>query len=284
MRSLVGSSGVTTWGRSRGDGSRTASGTAIPGGPRVMVPARQVLGVGTAGDLVDVIREVARRRDLIHGLGELASRAAQVPGVRIAAVLVTDEFGVPQVVGLSDHALTPTSLVARLRTEATVSAACSGDVPAVDLDPASGSWAPEVLAGLAEVSCIGVAVVPPVTPSTVAGTLLAILDAEWLDGGVTALAVFADLIAVVVQQAGSHPDEVARVRTLRRALDDRNTIEQAKGMLAERFAVPPDVAWVRLRSRADALGVSIAEVAAAVVNRSEESGSTRSLGDSVDQP
>jgi hypothetical protein len=235
----------------------------------VRIPARDLIGGELAGDLVDVIRGIGSDGDLLRGLDELAMRAARVQGVRVAAILVIDELGVPQVVGLSDHALVPTSLISRLRTAPTVSSACSSNEPFVDLAPTEGRWSMRMLGDLDSLGTIGVAVLPPATPTPLGAAVLAVLDADPLERGMLSLAVFADLVAVVIRQAEPQPDDVTRLRTFRRALDGRNTVEQAKGMLAERFGIPPEIAWRRLRDRAEALGASIVEMATDVVDRAE---------------
>lgn len=227
--------------------------------------AHRVLGDGSAGALVDVIRDVARHHDLILGLGDLALRAADIPGVRVVALLVLDESSVPQVAGLSDHAVAPTDLVSRLRTAPVVAEACSRREVIKDLSPSSSRWPGVAVDALLAGGYMGIAVVPSALPNSIGGALLAMLDADPGESGFDALAVLADLLPIIIHQADPEPDQVARVRTLRRALDDRNTIEQAKGMLAKRFDVTPDVAWVRLRRRAEVLGCTIAEAAAAVV-------------------
>ena len=52
---------------------------------------------------------------------------------------------------------------------------------------------------------------------------------------------------------------------LRTALASRIAIEQAKGVLAERFAVPPDVAFEALRRGARSTGTKIHDLAQEVV-------------------
>jgi hypothetical protein len=232
------------------------------------------LGRESAAALVDMIRDVARHHDLIVALGDLAARAAEIPGVRAVAVLVVDEFAVPQVAALSDHALEPTELITRLRVSPVVIESCQRREVVVDPMASSARWSALVLDGLRGLGCLGVAVVPPGVPNAVDGALLALLDGDPGGEGVAALTIFAEVLSIVVHQADPHPDALVRAGILRRTLDDRNTIEQAKGMLAERFGVSPDVAWIRLRARADALGIPIADAARAVVGRVDDDPAT----------
>ncbi len=238
-------------------------------GPSVMVTASEAFGPESAGALVDLIRDVARRHDLIVGLGDIAERSATATGVLVAAVLLEDEFSTLQIAALSDHDVAPTSVVTRLRTAPTVIDACNRRETVIDLAPAPTRWPADILAGLAELGCVGIAVVPPSTSDAGDGVLVALLGADPGDTGIAALAVLADLVAIVVRQADPQPDRVARLATLRRTFDERNTIEQAKGMLAERFDITPAVAWVRLRARSRELSVAVAEVARAVVERDD---------------
>jgi ANTAR domain len=60
-----------------------------------------------------------------------------------------------------------------------------------------------------------------------------------------------------------------RTAHLQRALDSRIVIEQAKGILAERFGVHVDDAFVLLRRAARSNGLRIRELAASVVSSRE---------------
>lgn len=238
--------------------------------PRVSttVVSSRVLGVESVSMLVDLIRDVARRHDLIFGLGEIAVRGAAVPGVRSVAVLLPDELGTLQIAALSDHEVAPTALLARLRLDPSIVAAVAQRqsllITAPDTDVSDLGYA-------------GVGVVPVPAPATIAAGLLVLLDDELDDAARNALEVLAELVSIVIHQGDPLPDGEARARTMRRALDERNTIEQAKGMLAERFDITPAVAWVRLQRRAEALGIGVAEAATAVVERRDDA-----LGDTRD--
>jgi ANTAR domain len=60
-----------------------------------------------------------------------------------------------------------------------------------------------------------------------------------------------------------------RTAHLQRALDSRIVIEQAKGMLAERFGLAVDEAFALLRRAARSKGMLIRELAASVVSSPE---------------
>lgn len=60
-----------------------------------------------------------------------------------------------------------------------------------------------------------------------------------------------------------------RSAQLQEALDSRIVIEQAKGVLAERYRIPPDDAFVLLRRAARSNRVRLHDLAAAVVGARE---------------
>ena len=245
------------------------SGPRRSSGPSAMVSVSEALGAESAVALVDLIRDVARRHDLIVGLDDIATRGAAVNGVRVAAILFEDEFATLQIAALSDHEVASTELVSRLRTVSPIVDVWTRREPLIDLSPSPMRWPAAILDDLTRLGCVGVAVVPPAAPDTTDGVLLVLLDSDPGDAGIVALGVLADLVAIIIHQADPQPAREARLATLRKTLDERNTIEQAKGMLAERFGITPAVAWVHLRSRSSALSITIAEAATAVVDRSD---------------
>ena len=67
-----------------------------------------------------------------------------------------------------------------------------------------------------------------------------------------------------------------RNEQLETALESRIVIEQAKGVLAERYGISPDAAFVRLRAAARSNRMKLHALAAAVV-ASPEGSTTRSM-------
>lgn len=70
-----------------------------------------------------------------------------------------------------------------------------------------------------------------------------------------------DAVLVVEQLASTVQELHERAEQLQRALDSRVAIEQAKGMLAERYALAPDQAFALLRGAARSARVPLRELA-----------------------
>lgn len=89
-------------------------------------------------------------------------------------------------------------------------------------------------------------------------------------GTAEALARVVDLLAAVATDLAAvsalYAEAAAEIGHLETALSNRVIIEQAKGVVAGRAAVTPEVAWARLRRYARRHNVRASEAAAAVVD------------------
>jgi ANTAR domain len=106
--------------------------------------------------------------------------------------------------------------------------------------------------------------------------VLALFDAvgSWLlDAGLASCQLhIGERSFTLLQPSGMRPTDSAaflleRVLQLQSALDSRVVIEQAKGILAERFGLTPDRAFELLRNAARSNRISIQHLAGAVVER-----------------
>ena len=61
------------------------------------------------------------------------------------------------------------------------------------------------------------------------------------------------------------------IRRIHMAVESRNTVEQAQGMIAQRFAIDIEEALIRLRNVSDQTALTLVEVATAVVERDQDS-------------
>ena len=86
----------------------------------------------------------------------------------------------------------------------------------------------------------------------------------WSPEGELALLAFTDLAALLIAAMMQGEEQSGLALQLQGALDSRQVIEQAKGVLMERHSLAPRAAYDRLRARARAerrkLGVICAEV------------------------
>jgi GAF domain-containing protein len=88
----------------------------------------------------------------------------------------------------------------------------------------------------------------------------------WSPEGEVALLAFTDLAALLIASMMQSEEQTSLALQLQGALDSRQVIEQAKGVLIERYGLSPRAAYDQLRSRARAerlkLGVLCAEIVA----------------------
>jgi len=80
---------------------------------------------------------------------------------------------------------------------------------------------------------------------------------------------FADVATIAIVHARARPRVEVIAREVQEALDGRTVVEQAKGVLAVQESIDPAEAFQRLLERSDALGVSLASLAAQVVGRAQ---------------
>jgi hypothetical protein len=82
---------------------------------------------------------------------------------------------------------------------------------------------------------------------------------------------FADTATLSLLQADILTDEQIVLRKIHIAVESRNTVEQAQGMIAERFAISPDVALEKIQAAAKESHVTLLEAAIAIVQRDSAS-------------
>jgi AmiR/NasT family two-component response regulator len=92
-------------------------------------------------------------------------------------------------------------------------------------------------------------------------------------GGFDQAAVFAgqalaDVATIAILQARAVEDAARLAGQLEHALESRVMVEQAKGILAERLGIDPEVAFARLRGHGRQHGLHLAELARQVVDGS----------------
>jgi AmiR/NasT family two-component response regulator len=88
------------------------------------------------------------------------------------------------------------------------------------------------------------------------------------EAAVLAGQALADVATIAIPQARAVEDAARLAGQLERALASRVVVEQAKGILAERLGIGPEVAFTRLRRYGRQRGLHLAELARRVVDGS----------------
>lgn len=81
----------------------------------------------------------------------------------------------------------------------------------------------------------------------------------------------ADTATLSLLQVDPHIDLQIVIRRIHLAVESRNTLEQAQGMIAQRFGIDTEEALIRLRDVCERTGLSLVEAATAVVQRDPDS-------------
>ena len=80
----------------------------------------------------------------------------------------------------------------------------------------------------------------------------------------------ADAATLSLLQIDPQTDNTIVVQRVQRAIEDRNTLDQARGMISQRFGIDPEAALARLVQVSRQLSTSLTSVARAVVRRDED--------------
>jgi len=234
--------------------------------------------VGAMGEveLADVLVELADTLvdefDLIDFLHTLAERCVQLLNVDTTGLLLTDEQGKLQVIAASTEETRLLELF-QLQTYQGPCVDCfrtGQPVSVADLSTA-GRW-PHFAAAAGAAGFASVHAVPMRLRKDVIGALNffgarpGALDESTLRVG-QALADVAT-IGLLQQRAIQRRDVLTE--QLQTALSSRITIEQAKGVLAERLRIDIDSAFELLRSHARRHNARLSELAQAIVDGSEQ--------------
>ncbi len=210
--------------------------------------------------------------DVIDFLHVLTARCVQLLGVAAAGLLLADQRDKLRVVAASSERTRLLELFA-LQTDQGPGLDCfrSGQpVSAPDL-PAVVRW-PRFSAAAAEIGFGAVHALPMRLRTDVIGALsLFNVDAGGLDAGRLRIGqALADVSTIgLLQQRAIRHREVL-VEQLQTALQSRVTIEQAKGVLAERLQLDIGEAFTALRDHARRHNRRLSEVAQAVVDGTEQ--------------
>ena len=211
--------------------------------------------------LLDLIRWVVADFDPLEALDVLSDNCVKVLPAMAGGILLIDHNGDLQLAGASDHSAEVLELFQLDSGRGPCVQCCRTGAAVTDseLSP-DGPW-PD-LAHEARARGFGAIYALPLTSRGVVLGALNLFCSEALDPAAMELATaLADIATVMVLQADPRDEQLLLARTLRRILDARIIIEQAKGVLAARYGVNPDDAFDRLKWVADEAGLTVSSLA-----------------------
>lgn len=220
-----------------------------------------------AAAFVDLARSVNDGKDMVEIFSMLAERCVQLLPVSACGILVIDPRGELEVIGSSNHSAHLLDLFQVQNVEGPCLRCCrSGEAvldDALDLD---GPW-PGFARAAREQGYLAVYALPLAARGVVVGALNMFAETPIGDDEVTVAQALADAATIALLQADPHDDAVVVTRRLHLVVEERNTIEQAKGVIAQRFSIDADAAFAQLRLAGERTQSRLIDVATAVVTR-----------------
>lgn len=228
--------------------------------------------VELAVTLIEVTRSVTQGAETVEIFTELAEKCVRLLPVSAAGILLRDVDGTLQVIGASSPSAHLLDLFQVQSEEGPCLECTRTGSPAADVVlRVEGSRWPR-FAELARAQDFTAVYALPLRSRDVTVGALNLFAIEQLSPGRLVVAqALADAATLSLLQVDPHVDLQIVIRRIHLAVESRNTIEQAQGMIAQRFGIDPEEALVRLRGVSEHTKLPLVDAAAAVVQRDPDS-------------
>jgi GAF domain-containing protein len=230
-----------------------------------------------AAAFVDLARSVNDGKDMVEVFSMLAERCVAVLSVAACGILVIDPLGELEVIGSSNHSAHLLDLFQVQNVEGPCLQCCdTGEVVSDTELSATGQW-PGFSTEAREQGYLAVYAVPLAARGVVVGALNLFAHEPIRDDEIVVAQALADAATIALLQADPHEDALVVTRRLHMVIEERNTIEQAKGVLSQRFSIDAEDAFVQLRRAGERTGTRLVDVAMSVVTRDNSYDAARLL-------
>lgn len=233
--------------------------------------------VTLATTLIEITRSATQGAETIDIFSTLAEQCVAILPVQAAGILLRDVMGSLQVIGASNPSAHLLDLFQVQNSEGPC-LQCSNTGRAVidtHLDPA-GPW-PTFSQYARQQNFKAVYALPLRSRETTLGALNLFANESIDENRLTIAQALADTATLSLLQIDPQVDMKIYLQKIHLAIESRNTLEQAQGMIAQRYSVDIELALVQLRVASRELGMSLVEVANAVVNREQHSDAIEQL-------
>lgn len=235
-----------------------------------------------AGAFVDLARLVNEGRDMVEVFSMLAERCVAVLSVSACGILIVDSSGELEVIGSSNHSAHQLDLFQVQNVEGPCLQCCRTGDAVLDAELSeTGPW-PGFARAARKQGFAAVYAVPLSARGVVVGALNLFATLPLRDEEIAVAQALADAATIALLQADPHEDAVVVTRRLHVIVEERNTIEQAKGVLAQRFNIDAEAAFLQLRLAGERTGTRLIDVATSVVNRDTSYDSARLLASPIE--
>lgn len=227
--------------------------------------------------LIEVTRSVAQGAETIEIFTTLAESCVNLLPVAAAGILLRDVSGTLQVIGASNPSAHLLDLF-QVQNEEGPCLECSNTGVAVSDDQLneSGKW-PRFSALARERNFSAVYALPLRSRDVTIGALNLFASQPISPGRLLIGQALADAATLSLMQVDPHVDMQVLIRRIHVAVESRNTLEQAQGMLVQRFTIDADDALVRIRTVSAQTRQTVTQVALAIINRDEGSEAVKLL-------
>jgi len=235
----------------------------------------QALDAFTASELavtfIEVAKGVTRGVESVEVFTLLTERCVKLLPVEAAGILLKDVTGTLQVIGSSSPSAHLLDLFQVQNEEGPCLECTQTGLRVIDTElSATGKW--PKFSSLARNENYQAVYALPLNSRGVAIGALNLFAVQNLDESTLDIAQsFADTATLSLLQADILTDEQIVLRKIHIAVESRNTVEQAQGMIAERFAISPDVALEKIQAAAKESHVTLLAAAIAIVQRDSAS-------------
>lgn len=221
--------------------------------------------------LIEVTRSVTQGAETVEIFTELAEKCVGLLPVSAAGILLRDVDGSLQVIGASSPSAHLLDLFQVQNEEGPCLECTKTGIPVSDTDLSVGDSRWPRFAELAREGFVAVYALPLRSRDVTVGALNLFANERLSPGRLVVAQALADAATLSLLQIDPHVDLQIVIRRIHLAVESRNTIEQAQGMIAQRFDIDPEDALVRLRAVAQGANMPLSEVAVAVVERDPDS-------------
>ena len=219
-----------------------------------------------AAAFVDLARSVNDGKDMVEVFSMLAERCVSVLSVSACGILIIDPVGNLEVIGSSNHSAHLLDLFQVQNVEGPCLQCCHTGEAVIDTALSdSGPW-PGFASAVRERGFAAVYAVPLAARGVVLGALNLFAEFPLQDEELAIAQALADAATIALLQADPREDAVLVTRRLHIVVEERNTIEQAKGVISQRFNVDAEAAFMQLRLAGERTGTRLIDVAMSVVN------------------
>ena len=222
------------------------------------------------GMLRELARSAARIDDPLDVFMLLSERAADVLPVAAGAVLVSDRDGTVHVVGASHSSGDVLDALRVMAVDGPGQGCLTDGTPVMWCSDGAeqGSVWPSLSALLDRAGFPWVHAFPMLAGSRGVG-FVGFVGGSPLDAEASDLAqAFADLATLALLRSDPAQEPLVLARRTHRVIQARATLGQAVGMIAERYSLVPEAALTRILASARENGLSIGQIAEAIVKRS----------------